>query len=290
MSTPIDTLFVAGSGLMGHGISQVAATNHVAVTVTDISDAILGKARDSIQWSLEKFHAKGRISEAPDVVLSRMTFTTDLEAAADAKLVIEAIPEREDLKRDLFGKLDKICGPEVLFASNTSAIPISSLAAATTRPDRFLGLHFFSPVPLMRLVEVIRGVHTSDATVKAVLPFLEKIEKDPVIVKRDVAGFLMNRIGIAAMLEAVRLLESGVGTAEDIDKGMRLGFGWKMGPLETTDMTGLDVILDAAEAIYNDTGNPMYMSPMLLKRLVAAGCLGRKSGRGFYDYEKAAGA
>lgn len=290
MPQPIQKLFVAGSGLMGHGIAQVAATHHCSVTLYDISDEILAKARENIGWSLKKFHEKGRVAETPDVILSRLTPTTELAPAADADLVIEAIPEREELKRELFSRLDGICGPDVLFASNTSAIPISNLAAATTRADRFVGLHFFSPVPLMRLVEVIRGVETSDATVAAVMAFVEALEKDPVLVKRDVAGFLMNRIGLAAFVEAISLLESGVGDAEAIDRGMRLGFGWKMGPLETCDMTGLDVMLHAAEAIYADTGDPKYMPPTTLKRLVAAGHLGRKTGRGFYDYQQQADA
>lgn len=284
MNTPIERLFVAGAGLMGHGIAQVAATHHVQVTLCDINEEVLAKAVENVRWSLTKFHEKGRVTEAPDTIAQRITPTTDLNAAAGAQLVIEAVPEVEQIKCDLFGRLDAACPPGVLFASNTSAIPISNLAAATERADRFVGLHFFSPVPLMRLVEVIRGVRTSDATVAAVLPFVEKLEKDAVLVKRDVAGFLMNRIGIAAMIEAVALLESGVGEAEAIDRGMRLGFGWKMGPLETMDMTGLDVILHAAEAIYADTGDAKYMPPMLLKRLVASGCLGRKSGRGFYDH------
>lgn len=290
MSTQIERLFVAGAGLMGHGIAQVAATNHLNVTLYDISDDVLQKSLEAIRWSLAKFHEKGRITEAPETVMRRIRTTADLRDAADAHLVIEAIPEREGLKRDLFGALEPVCGADTVFASNTSAIPISNLAAATARADRFVGLHFFSPVPLMRLVEVIRGVATSDATVQAVLPFVEQLGKEPVLVKRDVAGFLMNRIGIAAILEAIALLERGVGDADAIDKGMRLGFGWKMGPLETVDMTGLDVILHAAEAIYEDTGDPKYMPPMLLKRLVASGRLGRKSGRGFYEYRNEASA
>lgn len=284
MPAELRSIFVAGSGLMGHGIAQVAATHHCHVTLYDLNDEILGKARENIAWSLKKFHEKGRVTEAPDTIVSRITPTTSLHDAAEVDLVIEAVPEQEGLKRELFARLEEICEPSVLFASNTSAIPISNLAAATQRPDRFCGLHFFSPVPLMRLVEVIRGVETSDATVAAVTPFVRALEKEPVLVKRDVAGFLMNRIGIAALLEAIRLLETGVGEAADIDQGMRLGFGWKMGPLETCDMTGLDVMLHAAEAIYEDTGDLKYMPPTMLKRLVASGCLGRKTGRGFYDY------
>jgi len=275
---------------MGHGIAQVAATNHVNVTLCDISEDLVQKAVSNIRWSLEKFHDKGRITEAPDVILKRITPTIHLHDAGRAQLVIEAIPEREQLKRDFFKQLDDICGEATIFASNTSAIPISNLAAATSRPDRFIGLHFFSPVPLMRLVEVIRGVQTSEATIAAVTAFAQRLQKDPVLVERDVAGFLANRIALPAYVEAIRLLESGVASAEAIDQAMRLGFGWKMGPLETCDLTGLDVMLHAAEAIYIDTGDPKYMPPMLLKRLVAAGCLGRKTGRGFYDHRKEEGA
>jgi 3-hydroxybutyryl-CoA dehydrogenase len=290
MSAPpsIHHLFIAGAGVMGHGIAQIAASAGVHATLYDVSREALGSAIEKMSWSLEKLHAKGRIPDSVDVVLSRVKTTTDLAQAAQADLVLEAAPERESIKRDLFSRLDAICPAHVIFASNTSAIPITKLAAATQRADRFCGLHFFNPVPMLSLVEVVRGSRTSDDTVAAAMAFARQIGKDPVLVRRDKAGFIVNRILGAAIGEAIRLRDAGIADAEDIDKAMRLGCAWKMGPLETADLAGLDIILHMFEAMQQDGPDPVLMPPDSLRKLVVEGHLGRKSGRGFYDYHEGA--
>lgn len=283
---PVQRVFIAGAGHMGHGIAQVAATAGVAVTLFDVCADSLVAAMQKMEWSLGKLHEKGKINprETPEVVLGRIRTTTDLSAAAGAELVIEAIPERESLKRELFAKLDAICPPSVMFTSNTSAIPITNLAAATRRPECFCGTHFFGPVPMMALVEVIRGLKTNDETTARAMAFVKQIGKQPVLVKRDVAGFIVNRVLGAAMAEAARLVESGLADVDDVDRAMRLGCNWKMGPLETADLAGLDVALHMFEAMQQNDPNPALAPPPILKRLVAAGDLGRKTGRGFYEY------
>jgi 3-hydroxybutyryl-CoA dehydrogenase len=290
MSDPrtIHHIFIAGAGVMGHGIAQVAASTGVHVTLYDFNAEALRSAVEKMRWSLEKLHAKGRIPDSADVVLSRIKTTSDLANAALAELVIEAAPEREALKRDLFSRLDAICPAHVIFASNTSAIPITKLAAATERADRFCGLHFFNPVPMLSLVEVVRGSHSSDDTIAAAMAFARQIGKDPVLVQRDKAGFIVNRILGAAVGEAIRLRDAGIADAKDIDKAMRLGCAWKMGPLETADLAGLDVMLHMLEAMQQDGPDPVLMPPDALRTLVAKGQLGRKSGRGFYDHTQGA--
>lgn len=280
----IHHVFVAGAGHMGHGIAQVIATAGVDVTLYDINDAQLQAGLDKIRWSLTKLREKARLDETPDAVVARITPTTALEPAAGAQLVIEVAPEREAIKRELFTRLDAICPPRAIFASNTSAIPITQLAAVTQRPDRFCGMHFFGPVQLMALVEVIRGVGTSEATSNEAMDFVRRIGKTPVLVRRDVAGFIVNRVLMAAVGEAARLAESGLATPADIDLAMQAGCNWKMGPLATADLAGLDVVLHAFEAIHSDTHDPVFVPPTILRRLVAAGHLGRKTGRGFYDH------
>ncbi len=283
------TLFVAGAGLMGHGIAQTAATAGYRVLLYDLKQEFVERGLQQIAWSLEKFHAKApETAPDPQEVLARVTPTTQLESAAEASVVIEAIVEKSAQKEAFFSRVEEVSPQETLFCSNTSAIPISQLAAATRRPDRFCGMHFFSPVPLMKLVEVIRGVDTSAATVERIVALARDLGKEPVVVECDAAGFIVNRILIASILEAVRVLEAGVADAERIDAAMRLGCGHRMGPLETADLSGLDVFLYAANAIYDDTGDPKYKSPALLSRLVAAGHLGRKTGRGFYRYPREA--
>lgn len=278
-------LFVAGAGTMGHGIAQVAATAGLDVTLYDLTDALLAAALDKIRWSLGKLAEKEKLSEPPAAILARLTTTTDLAEAAAAQVVIEAVPERRPIKLELFATLDEVCGDDVLFASNTSAISITELAAGTARPDRFCGLHFFVPVPIMPLVEVIRGLQTADSTVATIEALARRMGKEPVVVRRDVAGFLVNRVLLVAVLEAARLLEAGVASAEEIDRAMNLGCGWKMGPLATADLAGLDIVLHAVEAIHEESPDARYEPPTLLRRLVAAGHLGRKTGRGFYTEE-----
>ncbi|MEQ1860939.1 MAG: 3-hydroxyacyl-CoA dehydrogenase family protein [Chthoniobacteraceae bacterium] len=284
MNAPIRHVFVAGAGHMGSGIAQVAAAAGVEVTLYDVSVESVRVALEKMRWSLDKLHTKGLSPESADTVLARVKTAADLVSAADAGLVIEAVPERESLKRELFTRLDEICPPHVLFASNTSAIPITNLAAATQRAENFCGLHFFNPVPMLALVEVVRGSLTSDTTIERAMRFVRQIGKEPVLVRRDQAGFIVNRILGAAMGEAMRLVESGHADAADIDKAMRLGCAWKMGPLETADLAGLDVVLHMYEAMQRSEPNPVLAPPDSLRRLVAAGNLGRKSGRGFHDH------
>jgi len=281
----IKKVFVVGAGLMGGGITQVTATAGYQVKMRDMTDEILEKSVESIKWSLEKFASKGKITEEQaKKAIDNIKPTTELSDAADADLVIEAVFEKLELKQDVFKQLDEITGPEAILATNTSAISITSIAAATNRPDKVVGTHFFSPVPMMRLCELIRGLHTSDETLEAAVKFARSIGKETVVVQKDVAGFIANRVGLAASSAAIKLVASGVATPQDIDKAMRLGFGHAMGPCETSDLTGIDVLMNAMKAIYNETQDETYWPPELMQRMVASGLLGRKTKKGFYDY------
>ena len=281
----IKKVFVVGAGLMGGGITQVTATAGYQVKMRDMTDEILEKSMESIKWSLEKFASKGKITEEQaKQAIDNIKPTTELSDAADADLVIEAVFEKLELKQDVFKQLDEITGPEAILATNTSAISITSIAAATSRPDKVVGTHFFSPVPMMRLCELIRGLHTSDETLEAAVKFAQSIGKETVVVQKDVAGFIANRVGLAASSAAIKLVASGVATPQDIDKAMRLGFGHAMGPCETSDLTGIDVLMNAMKAIYNETQDETYWPPELMQRMVASGLLGRKTKKGFYDY------
>ena len=278
-------LVVIGAGLMGSGIAQVAATNGWQVTLRDISDAALDRALADMERSLSKFAAKGKISaDDRDATLSRIATTKDLEAAADADIVVEAVFEQLEIKHEVFSALDRICPDRAVLATNTSAIPITKIAAATKRPERVVGTHFFSPVPMMGLCELVRGHQTSDDTLRAARDFAEGVGKTCIVVNRDVAGFVTTRLVCALAMEAIRLYESGVATAEDIDVACRLGFGHPMGPLATTDLTGIDVLRNATANIYTETADEKFYPPELLSRMVDAGELGRKTGRGFFDY------
>ncbi|CCH21009.1 3-hydroxyacyl-CoA dehydrogenase family protein [Micromonospora lupini] len=278
-------LAVVGAGLMGSGIAQVAAQAGWQVTLRDLDDAATTRGLGGIRKSLEKFAEKGKI-EASDVeaTLARITPTTDLEAAADADIVVEAVFERLDIKHEVFRALDKICKSDAVLATNTSAIPVTQIAAVTERPEAVVGTHFFSPVPMMQLCELVRGYKTSDATLATVRAFAEEIGKTVVVVNRDIAGFVTTRLISALVVEAVKLVEAGVVSAEDLDTACRLGFGHAMGPLATTDLTGVDVLLHASKNIYTDTADEKFFPPELLQRMVTAGDLGRKTGKGFYTY------
>ncbi|MEV4542730.1 3-hydroxyacyl-CoA dehydrogenase family protein [Micromonospora echinaurantiaca] len=278
-------LAVVGAGLMGSGIAQVAAQAGWQVTLRDLDDAATRRGLDGIRKSLEKFAEKGKI-EASEVeaALGRITPTTDLEAAADADIVVEAVFERLDVKHEVFRALDKICKSDAVLATNTSAIPVTQIAAVTERPEAVVGTHFFSPVPMMKLCELVRGYKTSDQTLATVKAFAEEIGKTVVVVNRDIAGFVTTRLIAALVVEAVKLVESGVVSAEDLDTACRLGFGHAMGPLATTDLTGVDVLLHASKNIYTDTADEKFFPPELLQRMVTAGDLGRKTGKGFYTY------
>ncbi|MEU6207046.1 3-hydroxyacyl-CoA dehydrogenase family protein [Micromonospora musae] len=278
-------LAVVGAGLMGSGIAQVAAQAGWQVTLRDLDDAATKRGVDGIRKSLEKFAEKGKI-EASEVeaTLARISVTTDLEAAADADIVVEAVFERLEIKHEVFRALDKICKSDAVLATNTSAIPVTQIAAVTERPEAVVGTHFFSPVPMMKLCELVRGYKTSDATLATVRAFAEEIGKTVVVVNRDIAGFVTTRLIAALVVEAVKLVESGVISAEDLDTACKLGFGHAMGPLATTDLTGADVLLHAAKNIYADTADEKFFPPELLQRMVTAGDLGRKTGKGFYTY------
>ncbi|WP_433827065.1 3-hydroxyacyl-CoA dehydrogenase family protein [Actinoplanes sp. CA-015351] len=278
-------LAVIGSGLMGSGIAQVSAQAGWQVTIRDVDDASLNRGLAAIEESLTRFAVKGRIAEADvDATLSRITTTTDLDAASEADVVVEAIYEKIEAKHDVFKQLDKICKAGAVLGTNTSAIPITQIATVTSRPESVVGIHFFSPVPMMKLVELVRGYQTSDETLAAARAYAEGVGKTCVEVKRDVAGFVSNRLFSAILVEAIKLVESGVVSAEDLDTVMKLGFGHAMGPLATVDLTGLDVMLNAAGNIYRDTADEKFFPPELLQRMVTAGDLGRKTGKGFYKY------
>ena len=273
---------------MGAGIAQVAAAAGYDVVLRDVTQDALDRATRGIESSYAKFVDKGRMTaEDRDQALARITTTTELEAAADAGIVVEAVFESLDVKREVFTALDKICRPEAVLATNTSAIPITQIAASTQRPESVVGTHFFSPVPLMRLCELVRGFKTSDETLARARAFAEGVGKTCVVVNRDVAGFVTTRLIVALSVEAAKLVESGVATAEDVDLACQLGFGHAMGPLRTMDMTGVDIMVNAARNIYTDTQDEKFFPPEVLQRMVTAGDLGRKSGRGWYGYEEA---
>lgn len=282
----IKKIMIVGSGLMGRGIAQVSAVGGYTVYLRDINDEFLKKATDDIQKSLDKLSSKDKLTEPVADIMSRIIPVTELTMAKECDFVMEVVPEVFEIKEAVFKELDKLCRPEVVIATNTSAIPITTLACTTNRRDKIVGTHFFNPVPMMNMVEIIKGAETSAETVEITKQYVKAIGKEFCVVERDVAGFVMNRIGICAALEAIHLLETGIATAEEIDKGMRLSWGWSMGPLETFDLTGLDSAMHAALSIYEETKDTKFLPPVMMQRLVAAGHLGRKTGKGFYDYTK----
>ncbi|MDQ1641401.1 MAG: 3-hydroxybutyryl-CoA dehydrogenase [Actinomycetota bacterium] len=285
-ATSATTVGVVGAGLMGSGIAQVAAVAGHPVVLRDVSEEALQRGLSGIRTSLDRFAAKERITaDQADQALGRITTSTDLEAVADADIVVEAVFERLEVKHEVFRELDRICREGAVLATNTSAIPVTQIGAVTNRPESVVGTHFFSPVPMMGLCELVRGYKTSDESLAAARAFAEGVGKTCVVVNRDVAGFVTTRLICALAMEAVRLVESGVASAEDIDTACRLGFGHAMGPLATTDLTGVDILRNAALNIYADTQDEKFYPPETLSRMVSAGDLGRKSGRGFYTYD-----
>ncbi|MFC9731337.1 3-hydroxyacyl-CoA dehydrogenase family protein [Streptomyces roseolus] len=278
-------LAVIGAGLMGSGIAQVSAQAGWDVVLRDVTDAALTRGTDGIKASYEKFVAKGRLDAADaEAALGRITATTELEAVADADIVVEAVFEKIEVKHEIFRSLDKIAKDGAVLASNTSAIPITKIAAVTERPEAVVGVHFFSPVPMMQLVELVRGYKTSDETLAAARSFAESVGKTCIVVNRDVAGFVTTRLISALVVEAAKLYESGVATAEDIDTACKLGFGHAMGPLATADLTGVDILVNATSNIYTESQDEKFAPPELMRRMVDAGDIGRKSGQGFYRY------
>lgn len=280
----VSRVMVVGGGLMGSGIAQVCAQAGMATTVREVNQALCDKAKASITKTLDKGIEKGKVTAAQrDAALAKLSFTTDLAGAKDADLVIEAVVEDLTVKDALFKELDALCGERTIFASNTSSLVIAEMAAMTKRADRFCGLHFFNPVPLMQLVEVVRAVRTSDATIATALEFVRAIGKEAVQAK-DRSGFIVNFLLVPYMLDAVAALESGVASVGDIDKAMKLGCGYPMGPFTLLDFVGLDTTLHIAEIFFEEYHEKRYAAPPLLKRMVTAGWYGRKSGMGFYDY------
>jgi 3-hydroxybutyryl-CoA dehydrogenase len=278
-------LAVIGAGLMGSGIAQVSAQAGWDVVLRDVTDEALKRGTDGIKASYDKFVSKGRLeAHDADAALGRITATTDLDAVADAGIVVEAVFEKLEVKHEIFRALDKIAREDAVLASNTSAIPITKIAAVTERPERVVGTHFFSPVPMMGLCELVRGYKTSDETLATAREFAESVGKTCIVVNRDVAGFVTTRLISALVVEAAKLYESGVATAEDIDLACKLGFGHAMGPLATADLTGVDILLHATSNIYTESQDEKFAPPELMRRMVDAGDIGRKSGQGFYKH------
>jgi len=276
---------VIGAGTMGAGIAQACAAAGFAVAMRDIEQRFVDAGFSRIRDPLRKRVEKGKMTQGEvDGILSKIRGAVDLkEAVAGAQLVIEAVFEKMEIKRELYRELDKLCPPEVVFASNTSSLSITEMASATKRADRVIGMHFFNPAPVMKLIEVIRGSETSDETTAFAKSFSVKLGKDPVEVKES-PGFVVNRLLVPMMNEAFTLLMEGVASAQDIDKAMKLGTNMPMGPFELADYTGLDIGLDVMEVLHRETGDPKFRPSPLLRKYVRAGRLGRKTGRGVYDY------
>lgn len=280
----MERIGVIGGGLMGSGIAEVCARAGSEVIVHEVDATMAEAALGRIEKSLARAVERGKLDDVGrNDILSRISVSTDLSDQADRHLIIEAATENEELKKGIFGELDGLVSEETILASNTSSIPITRLAAATNRPGKVVGLHFFNPVPVMALVELVTTVLTNDDTGETVAAYAEKLGKT-VIRAKDRAGFIVNMLLIPYMLNAVRMLEQGVASREDIDAGMRLGANHPMGPLELTDFVGLDTTKFVADVLFEEFKNPEYASPPLLTRMVEAGLHGRKSGRGFYDY------
>lgn len=280
----IQKLGVVGCGLMGSGIAEVAARSGYPTVVREVNDELLAKGKARIVKSMTAAVERGKLPAAQrDEALGRLTFTTGLEALADCDIVVEAATENPKLKKELFAALDAACKPETILASNTSSIPIIELAASTKRPTRVVGLHFFNPVPVMKLVEVIQTIQSGEEVVAAARAFGEALGKRPIIAK-DRAGFVVNVLLVPYLLDAVRLVEQGIATKEDIDEGMRLGCGYPMGPLQLLDFVGIDTTYYIAEILYDEFKSPQYAPPTLLKQMTIAGLHGRKTGKGFYTY------
>jgi 3-hydroxybutyryl-CoA dehydrogenase len=284
MSSSITQVGVLGAGTMGHGIAHVCATAGFDVVLYDVTLEAAQSGVAKLRKNLEIGVEKKKVTPADrDAALLRLKATGTLADVGSCQLVVEAIPEKMELKQKVFRELSTLCAPDAILASNTSSLSLTEIAAAAAHPQRVVGLHFFNPVHLMKLLEVVRAYQTSDETIATARAFGEKLGKQLVVVK-DSPGFASTRLGVAVGLEAVRMLEEGVGSAEDIDRAMELGYGFPMGPLKLGDLVGLDVRLAIAEYLYAELGSPTFRPPQLLKKMVRAGKLGKKSGEGFYKY------
>lgn len=280
----IEKVGVLGGGLMGSGIAQVSAAAGFPTIVREVSEALSMKSRQAVEKSLAKGMERGKVTAAErDTTLGNLRFVTELKELADSDIFIEAVVEDLDVKNSLWAQLAQIARSDAIFASNTSSLTIIAMATASGRPDKMLGVHFFSPVPLMKLVEVVRTITTSDETEQRALDFVRALGKEPIRAK-DSSGFVVNRLLIPYMIDAIKALESNVASVEDIDKGMQLGAGHPMGPFTLLDFVGLDTVYKIAEIMFTEYRESRYAPPPLLKRMVLAGMLGRKSGKGFYDY------
>ena len=280
----IQTVGVLGAGLMGSGIAQVAAQAGFRTKVREVSDALCQRGRAGIEKSLGKAVDKGKLQpQQRDATLGRLSFTTEVRELADCDLVVEAVVEDLEVKNGMWRELDGLCPAHTIFASNTSSLTIAAMASATARPDRMVGLHFFNPVPVMKLVEVVRTVTTSGETFDRAFAFAQRLGKEPIAAK-DNSGFVVNLLLVPYLIDAVTALERGVASVEDIDKGMQLGTGYPMGPFTLLDFVGLDTTYKIAEIMFDEYREKRYAPPPLLKRMVLAGMYGRKSGKGFYDY------
>lgn len=280
----IERVGVLGCGLMGSGIAEVCLRAGYEVLVREVNEDLLNRGLERIRGSLRRAVERGKASqEEVDSALARLKGTTDTGDMADRDVVVEAVIEDLDQKKILFADLDAVCPPHALLLSNTSSLPIIEMAAVTKRADKVAGLHFFSPAPVMPLVELVRTIATSDQTYESVRAFAESLGKT-VVVARDTPAFIVNRLLVPYLIDAIRVFESGLASRDDIDTGMKLGCGHPMGPLQLADFVGLDVCLFVADAMYAELNEPRFAPPPLLRRMVAAGWLGRKTGKGFYDY------
>jgi 3-hydroxybutyryl-CoA dehydrogenase len=284
----IKTIGVLGAGTMGNGIAQVAATVGYNVIMRDIEDRFVEGGLKNINKLLSKNVEKGKMTEDDKkAILGRIKGTTDMGTMKDADFVIEVVIENIDIKRKVFAELDELTKPGVILSSNTSSISITEIANATKRPDKVVGMHFFNPVPIMRLIEIIRGYYTSDETVSITLDIAKKMGKETIEVKKDVAGFIVNRLMIPHVVEAIKLYEEGVASKEDIDKAAKLGLNYPMGPFELMDLTGLDINNYVMDVLYNELNKELkWVAPQLLRTMVKAGRLGIKSGKGWYEPKK----
>jgi len=277
--------FVVGAGIMGAGIAQLCAQQGYDVTVSDISDEIIDKSKSKVSKGLQRRMEKGKISQDDmDSVLSRINWATGLEPAAESDIVIEAVLEDIDLKKDIFGELDNLCSSDTIMATNTTALSVSEIASATSRPEKIIGMHFFNPAVVMKLVEIIRGNQTSDETVAATREFAEKLGKIPVVTHKEAPAGIVSRVLAGLLNEAAVVYADGIASPQDIDEAMKLGAGLPMGPLALIDMIGLDIHLAKMETLYTKLEDERYKPPDIIKRMVAEGKLGKKSGEGFYKY------